>query len=197
MKKYELTGDTIERYGVTLLRIKALRDFGNILEGATGGYIEKENNLSHEGTCWVYGSAEVSGSAKVYGSMCVKYGSVSEPYNDLRDPDYIANSLGVFPIKGVYYLYKRVWRDSSGSWRSDHDSKFRYELNCESLVENPDEDDTTSCSAGIHVSTPFYWSTGDALIAVSVKVEDIVTCLEGKLRVRAATALDEVKYYGK
>ena len=56
----------------TLFRIKATRDFGNVHSGDLGGYIEKEENLSHDGLCWVgdeamvYGDAIVGMDAKVF-----------------------------------------------------------------------------------------------------------------------------------
>ena len=73
-KKYELLeNDTIEVNGKTLYRIKALKDFSCIKKGDLGGYIEKENNLSHDGKCWVYGygNAKVYDDAEVYGNACV------------------------------------------------------------------------------------------------------------------------------
>ena len=65
MKKYEFTGETKVVDGITLNRIRAIRVFGNIKAGDIGGWIEKEENLSHEGSAWVCGSAKVFGSAKV------------------------------------------------------------------------------------------------------------------------------------
>ena len=65
MKKYELT-DEIKLYnGRTLHRIVALRNFGNVEIGDKGGWIEKEDNLSHAGFCWVYDNAQVYDNAKV------------------------------------------------------------------------------------------------------------------------------------
>lgn len=46
MKKFELTADRIKSNGVTLHRIKALIDFGDVKTGELGGYVEKETNLS-------------------------------------------------------------------------------------------------------------------------------------------------------
>ena len=59
MKKYELTEETVTVYGKTLYRIRAVRDFGSVKTGEFGGYIEKEENLSHFGNAWVSGNAEV------------------------------------------------------------------------------------------------------------------------------------------
>lgn len=70
MKKYEFTGETkqVELLfrTVTLQRIKAVAEFGIVKVGDLGGWIEKEENLSHEGKAWVYGNAEVYGDAKVF-----------------------------------------------------------------------------------------------------------------------------------
>ena len=62
-KKYKLTEETKEWCGRTLHRIEALKDFGDVKAGDKGGWIEKEENLSHQGDAWVSGSARVSGSA--------------------------------------------------------------------------------------------------------------------------------------
>ena len=74
MKKYELTDETKEFDGKTLYRIRALIDFGNIEAGDLGGWIEKEENLSHEGNCWVYDNAYVYDNARVYDNAHV-YGN--------------------------------------------------------------------------------------------------------------------------
>ena len=71
MKKYELTEETFTVFGKTLYRIRAVRDFGSVKTGEFGGYIEKEENLSHFGNAWVSGNAWISGNAKVYGDARV------------------------------------------------------------------------------------------------------------------------------
>ena len=71
MKKYELTEETVTVYGKTLYRIRAVRDFGSVKTGEFGGYIEKEENLSHFGNAWVSGNAWVYGNARVYDNAWV------------------------------------------------------------------------------------------------------------------------------
>ena len=71
MKKYELTGEVKVKFGVTFKRIRALIDFGNVKKGELGGFIEKEENLSHENNAWVYGNAKVYGDAEVSGNAMV------------------------------------------------------------------------------------------------------------------------------
>ena len=72
-KKYELTN---YNESTNLHQIKALRDIPErfVKKGDLGGFVQSEDNLSHEGSCWVFdqamvfGSARVSGSARVFGS---------------------------------------------------------------------------------------------------------------------------------
>ena len=71
-KKYKLTEESIIYFGRTLYRIEALKDFGNVKKGDKGGYVEKEDNLSQEGNCWIYGYAQVKGNAQVYGNAIVR-----------------------------------------------------------------------------------------------------------------------------
>ena len=74
MKKFELsTEHKINWLGKTLYRIKACISFTTasgeeIKAGDLGGYVEKEENLSHDGNAWIYGNAEVCGDARVCGN---------------------------------------------------------------------------------------------------------------------------------
>ena len=55
MKKFKLTSETINVYGITLFRIEALIAFANISIGEKGGYVEKESNLDHSGVyAWTH-----------------------------------------------------------------------------------------------------------------------------------------------
>ena len=76
MKKFEFTGETKTLFdGTVLHRIKALVRINfkttRIEVGDIGGWIEKEENLSHNGNAWVHGNAMVSGNAKVSGNANV------------------------------------------------------------------------------------------------------------------------------
>ena len=68
MKKYELTKETVTISEKTLYRIRAVRDFGSVKTGDLGGYIEKEENLSHFDDAWVSGNAKVFDNAEVSGN---------------------------------------------------------------------------------------------------------------------------------
>jgi hypothetical protein len=72
VKKFKLTSEFIvDISGVKLFRIKALIEFGNVKAGDLGGYIEKEENLSHMGDAWVSDDARISGDAQVFGDAWV------------------------------------------------------------------------------------------------------------------------------
>ena len=97
-KKYELTSETIKFNGVTLHRIKALKNFSDVKAGNLGGWVEKEENLSQTDNAWVYSNAKVYGNAKVFGNAKV-YGNAvvcdnamvygnSEVYGDAKVYDY-------------------------------------------------------------------------------------------------------------
>lgn len=77
-KKYEFTGETMEvADGVVLHRIRAIRNFGLvnfklIRIGDIGGWIEKEENLSHSGLAWVDDNSCVFDNARVEDDALVK-----------------------------------------------------------------------------------------------------------------------------
>lgn len=65
-KKYVLT-DKIKIVDEHILhRIRALIDFSDVRVGDLGGYVESEDNLSHDDNCWVYNNACVYENARVY-----------------------------------------------------------------------------------------------------------------------------------
>jgi len=90
-KKYEFTGKTRKYRDSTLHQIRALKEITHIgtsrqatvKKGDLGGWIESEENLSHEGLCWVLpggmvfenaivkGNATVFKNGKVYGEADV------------------------------------------------------------------------------------------------------------------------------
>jgi len=82
MKKYKLTTNKKFFLGVTLHQIEAIVDIPSkgVKKGDLGGWIEKEDNLSHEGDAWVFEDAQVYGNAQVFGDAWV-YGN-AKVYGD-------------------------------------------------------------------------------------------------------------------
>ncbi len=85
-------------------------------------------------------------------------------------------NLKVF--NGEVYCYKHVRADMS----SIYDKKYIYKIG----INKVDEYDSSSNSsaAGLHVSHASYWnySEGEKVLFCKVKLEDIITVQEGKIR---------------
>ena len=79
-KKYILTDEIRVFYGRILHRIQAVRDFDNVKTGDLGGWIEKEENLSHGGNCWIDDNAKVYDTALIHGNAQVR--GDARVYND-------------------------------------------------------------------------------------------------------------------
>lgn len=73
MRKYVFEHTPVVIDGVSYRRIRANVDipFHGVHKGDIGGLIESEENLSHNGFCWVGRDARVSGGSKVTGAALV------------------------------------------------------------------------------------------------------------------------------
>ena len=222
MKKYELTDETKEFDGKTLYRIRALIDFGLVKAGDFGGWIEKEENLSQEGRCWVYdnacvyenasvfenayvsGNAKVFGNANVFDNACVCDNTrvcenmrVSYSYTKTDLCKDIAASLrcqcNLLLTNNKVIAYKIVNKNLS----SLYDENFIYEVGKIAEVKDV-EKSNESCASGLHFSNLTYWDfklkkyTDKAYLVAEIDVEDIITIQEGKIRCRKAKILDKV-----
>ena len=106
--KYKL----LEKEENGLCRIQALVDFSDVKAGDTGGYIEREENLSQYGDSWVYDNAIVYGNAMVYGNAWIydnarAYGN-ARVYRDAR----IYDNARVYGNAEVYdnaEVYGNAW----------------------------------------------------------------------------------------
>ena len=68
-RKYELVAETKVVRGAVLHRIRRFRD------GLLGGFVESEENLSHDGNCFLYEDSTAQGESKIFGDASV-YGEV-------------------------------------------------------------------------------------------------------------------------
>ncbi len=71
-RKYEFTEEQKKVWDKTLHRIRAVRDFGKVRAGEIGGWIEKEENLSHYGDCWVGDESIVCENAVIRGYALIR-----------------------------------------------------------------------------------------------------------------------------
>lgn len=119
-KKFELVeDDTLSVLNcngdiVNLYRIRALKAFScpirmrsesgtlanyTVKEGELGGYAEKEENLSHEGGCWVFNNARVcddsrvEDNAQIHHSVIVSEDSIVKGSTSLLDRVCVTNSV--------------------------------------------------------------------------------------------------------
>jgi len=76
-KKYEFTGETKLYNGVTLHQIRAVSTSAIYYEGAIGGWIQSEKNLSHDDTAWIHPDAHVYGKVVVKGKTFIKNSEIS------------------------------------------------------------------------------------------------------------------------
>ncbi|WP_375610517.1 MULTISPECIES: hypothetical protein [unclassified Bartonella] len=111
-KKFALTNETRVFGKHILYRIKALKDFADIKEGTLGGFIEKEDNLSHEGNCWVYDEACVYGHVRVYENAKIRHFS-----------QVCGHVYGNAEVCSSVYGNAKVWGKAYGNAKLNSQSK--------------------------------------------------------------------------
>lgn len=96
--KYELLeNDTCDHNGITLYRIRALKDVRDgVPAGSMGGYIFSDFNLSQDGSCWVYPGAKIIGDAQIRGDATVREHSVVIGDAIIRDNTVVRSNCQVF-----------------------------------------------------------------------------------------------------
>jgi carbonic anhydrase/acetyltransferase-like protein (isoleucine patch superfamily) len=102
MKKYELTTETLQLAGLTLHRIKAVKNFGSVKAGELGGWIESEENLSQADNAWVYNNAKVFDKARVYGDAAVSDDARVYNYATIYDNARVYNYATIYDNARVY-----------------------------------------------------------------------------------------------
>ena len=122
MKKFEFTGETktISLFfrTATLHRIRAVAEFGLVKIGDLGGWIEKEENLSHEGKAWVCGDAKVWGDAEVCGD--------AEVWGNAK----VCGDAEVFSASHVLVIGAIGSRDDFTTFFRDKDNEITVKCGC-------------------------------------------------------------------
>ena len=106
MKKFELTTESIYLLGIKLFRIKALVTFGCVKKGELGGFVEKEENLDHTGSAWIFGNAKVYGNALVHGDARVS-GNADEYGNAIVYGNALVHEGA--KVYGGAKVYEKAW----------------------------------------------------------------------------------------
>lgn len=131
MKKYEFTGKTINAMGTELKQIKRLSD------GLIGGWIEKENNLSHEGKCFVYENALVYGNARVSGDAVVAENAVVAGNARIYGNAKICGNNNI-TTAAIQIPFEKVETYKNGNSRTITalltDNGWRFNVGCQELI---------------------------------------------------------------
>ena len=124
-RNYEfVTNDTISVNGVTLTRIRAIKDihWHDVKAGDLGGYIEKYENLTEN--AWVSGNALVFGEARVAGNAWVYDNARVSGNTRVYDNVWVSGNARVYDSVWVYdnaQVYGNTW--VSGNARVSGDAR--------------------------------------------------------------------------
>lgn len=110
-KKYKFTEETRIYNGRLLHRIVAIRDFPSIIAGTKGGWIEKEDNLSHEGDCWVSYEAIVCDRACVFDNAKVAGNAIVEKCGHVFGEASVSVNAKITNYAAIFG-YARVFGDA-------------------------------------------------------------------------------------
>ena len=100
MKKYELTEEVNEQ---GLHRIRALKDIPlyGVKKGDLGGFVERENNLSQEGDCWIADDATVKDFAGVHDNALVQDNATVKDNATIMDNATVKDNETIMAISTV------------------------------------------------------------------------------------------------
>ena len=103
MKKYKLLkNETIKFEGKTLYGIQALMDFGDIKKDQKGGYVQSENNLSHEGDCWIYDRAKAMDDSRVLGNAMMFDNSSIRDYSSMHNHASMHDYASMYELASIH-----------------------------------------------------------------------------------------------
>jgi carbonic anhydrase/acetyltransferase-like protein (isoleucine patch superfamily) len=115
-RKYELTGSEWEltefnERGAKTHIVKRIR---RLFDGKVGGWIEKEENLSHEGKCWVDDGAVVLGDAEVRDDALVDKDAFIVGKVVICDEAHVSGTVkGIAVIGNEAYIGEQVMIDEN------------------------------------------------------------------------------------
>ncbi|MBQ1298280.1 hypothetical protein IIY24_00365 [Candidatus Saccharibacteria bacterium] len=100
--KYKMLKNySISFFKYRLFRIVALKDFEThdgrkVKRGDLGGFIETEDNLSQEGTCWIFKNAKVFAGGKVRDDAIICGYALVYDYAEVMGRSIVHNSATVY-----------------------------------------------------------------------------------------------------
>ncbi len=183
-----------------------LKDYSGAYENSTvsGNAVMKGNSWAKDNSIvsgnavmkdcsWAKGDSIITENAVLQAYQHIHYSTVTTDL--LGTKDWIGAlyaELGVSPQNNKIVLYKRVWStDNPDVFKSDYRRNFLYKIGKISRVRNVDEDVFESCARGLHFTSLEFVNNygGDTILECEVKVHDIVTVQDGKVRARKCKVL--------
>ena len=183
-----------------------LKDFSCAFNNSTvsGNAVLKDHSIARDNSTisgnavmkdwsWADGNSTISENAVLQAYQHIKYGTVTTDL--LGTKDWIGAlyaELGVVLNDNKVILYKKVWKtDDESVFKSDYHRNFLYKIGKISRVRKVDEDIFKSCTGGLHLTTLNIAKNygGDTILECEVKVPDIVTVQDGKVRARKCKVL--------
>lgn len=123
MKKYELTSNFKMYSDKKIFQIRALVNLENgVKVGELGGWIEKEENLSHIGDAWVSGNAKITGDACVTDNAWVTDNACVTDNAWVRDNAWVTGDAQVTDnahVAGDAHVANNAWV-SGDAWVTDN-----------------------------------------------------------------------------
>jgi carbonic anhydrase/acetyltransferase-like protein (isoleucine patch superfamily) len=183
-----------------------LKDHSNAFDNPTisGNVIMKDYSLTRDNATvsgnavmkdfsWAKGDSIITENAVLQAYQHIHYSTVTTDL--LGTKDWIGAlyaELGVSPQNNKIVLYKKVWKtDNPDVFKSDYRRNFLYKIGKISRVRNVDEDIFNICTRGLHFTSLEFVNNygGDTILECEVKVHDIVTVQDGKVRARKCKVL--------
>jgi len=174
------------------------RQYGNSQQYGDSQQYENSQQYGHSRQ---YGNSQQYGNSRQYGDYKMfeeHHQFTGENYKDvtkmskreaLRYQLLIQLNITVFDKERSIILYKRVNKTANKNvFTSLYSKAFKYTLQ-KKTTEKGYSKTAESCEAGLHFSTPSYWSGGDSLLSAKINLSDIITVQAGKVRCKACLPL--------
>ena len=142
---------------------------------------------------WSQGDSIISGNALLQAFQCIKYGTVTTDLLGTKDwAGALYAELGITSRNNKVILYKKVWStDEPDVFESNHHRNFLYKIGKTVVAEDVNEDIFNICTYGLHFTSLEFVNRhkGNTILECEVKVPDIVTVQNSKVRARRCKVL--------
>lgn len=104
--KYCLTSESKNMYGIRMFRIQAKKTFEchgiAVFAGELGGWVESENNLSQDGSCWIFDNATAYEQSVVSGNAMMTGNSQAYGHSSVSENSVLTDRSKIFERASIY-----------------------------------------------------------------------------------------------